>query len=80
MLAQQQPPSHVNPEDIPTTPAVGRQTWPRLFRIGEIKVDTTKREASVAGKVNPVETLEFVANTQNGMKAYESALRSTPTR
>src|SRR5881394_3981036 len=47
---------------------------PGRFQIGEIKVDTTKREASVAAKVNAVQLLEFVANTKNGMKAYESAL------
>ena len=47
---------------------------PGLFRIGEIKVDTTKHEASVPGRVNAVQILEFVANTQNGMKVYESAL------
>src|SRR5262245_2812086 len=71
----QQPviPDH-NPEKIPTTPAAVAKLGPGLFRIGEIKVDTTKREASVSGKVNAVEILEFVANTQGGLKAYESAL------
>ena len=71
----QQPviPDH-NPEKIPTTPAPVAKLGPGLFRIGEIKVDTTKREASVSGKVNAVEILEFVANTQGGLKAYESAL------
>ena len=42
--------------------------------MGEITVDTTKQEASVPGTVNAVQTLEFVANTQGGIKAYESAL------
>jgi hypothetical protein len=45
-----------------------------LFRIGQIRVDTAKREISVSGTANPVTVLEFVANTRNGMKAYESAL------
>jgi len=73
--AQQPPPiPNFSPENIPTTPASVTKLGPGLFRIGEIKVDTTKREASVPGKVNAVEILEFVANTQNGLKAYESAL------
>ena len=44
-----------------------------LFRIGNIRVDTAKREISVAGKVNRTTALEFIANTKGGMKAYESA-------
>jgi hypothetical protein len=55
-------------------PAV-EKLGPELFRLGEIRVDTAKREISVNGFINDsVETLEFVANTQNGAKAYESAL------
>ena len=73
--ARQQPPiPNFNPENIPSTPAPVAKLGPGLFQIGEIKVDTTKREASVAAKVNAVQLLEFVANTKNGMKAYESAL------
>ena len=45
-----------------------------LFRIGQIRIDTAKREVAVPGKANQVTTLEFVANTEGGMKAYESAL------
>jgi hypothetical protein len=45
-----------------------------LFRLGNIRVDTAKRELSVPGKVNPVTTLEFIANPTDGLKAYESAL------
>jgi len=75
----QQPPSPqpkvpVDPEPAPTSPPPVSKLGPNLFRIGEIRVDTAKREASVAGKVNPVQTLEFVANTRGGAKAYESAL------
>jgi hypothetical protein len=72
VLAQR--PAQINPEDIPTTPAAVAKLGPGLFRIGEIKIDTTKHEASVPGKVNAVQILEFVANTRGGMKAYESAL------
>ena len=45
-----------------------------LFRVGTIRVDTTKRELTAPGKVNPVTTLEFIANTTGGIKAYESAV------
>lgn len=45
-----------------------------LLRVGTIRVDTAKREISVGGTANDVTVLEFVANTRNGMKAYESAL------
>lgn len=44
-----------------------------LFRVGEIRVDTAKREIVVPGIVNRVTVLEFLANTRGGMKAYESA-------
>ena len=73
-FAQQLPPPIRRPEDIPTTPSSVSKLGPSLFRIGEINVDTTKREASVPGKVNAVLILEFVANTRGGLKAYESAL------
>jgi hypothetical protein len=45
-----------------------------LYRVGNIRVDTAKRELAVTGKVNPVTTLEFIANPIDGMKAYESAI------
>jgi len=73
-LAQQPPAPPPSIEDIPTTPAPVSKLGPGLFKIGEIKVDTSKNEASVPGKVNAVQTLEFVANTRGGLKAYESAL------
>jgi hypothetical protein len=47
---------------------------PNLFALGQVRVDTAKREVSVPGRANNVTVLEFVANTRNGMKAYESAL------
>jgi hypothetical protein len=70
----QQPQRSVDPETIPMTPPSVTKLGPGLFKIGEITVDTTKREASMAGKVNAVQLLEFVANTRGGLKAYESAL------
>lgn len=46
-----------------------------VFRVGTIEVDTLKKEMAVGGHVNDnVTTLEFVANTAGGVKAYESAL------
>lgn len=46
-----------------------------LYRVGNIRVDTARGEISVAGTVNrDVTTLEFIANTRGGLKAYESAL------
>jgi hypothetical protein len=45
-----------------------------LFRVGAIRVDTSKREIAVPGSVNQVQVLEFLANTKGGAKAYESAL------
>src|SRR5688572_13346036 len=47
---------------------------PGLFRIGNIRIDTGKREISVNGVVNEARTLEFIAGTKGGFKNYESAL------
>lgn len=47
---------------------------PDLYRVGAIKVDTARRELTVAGTLNQVTVLEFVANARGGMKAYETAL------
>lgn len=45
-----------------------------LFRIGNIRVDTKKREVTLTGTLNTVTVLEFVANSRGGLKAYESAI------
>lgn len=45
-----------------------------LYRLGQLRIDTAKNQVTATGKVNPVATLEFVANTRGGMKAYESAI------
>ena len=72
--AQQQPakPSPIHP-DTPKPPAITKLSA-TTFRIGENTIDTAARTVSVTGTVNDVTTLEFVANTINGAKAYESAL------
>ena len=46
-----------------------------VYRVGNIEVDTVKKEMTVGGKINDnVTVLEFVANTIGGQKAYESAV------
>lgn len=57
----------------PEKPAPIEKLGPTSYRIGKLRVDTAKREVSAPGTVNPVTVLEFVANTPQGVKAYESA-------
>jgi hypothetical protein len=47
---------------------------PNLLRVGNVNVDTAKKEVSVKGVINQVETLEFIVNPKGGAKAYESAI------
>ncbi|HUK37132.1 MAG TPA: YdjY domain-containing protein [Vicinamibacterales bacterium] len=73
-LAGQAPPNVQNRNAI-TKPAPVEKLSPTQYRLGNVRVDTATREVSVSGKVNPdVHTLEFVANTQDGWRAYESAV------
>jgi len=65
--AQQPPPPAAQ------NPAVER-LGKNLLRVGKVKVNTATREVSVAGTINAVTTLEFLANPPKGLKAYESAL------
>jgi hypothetical protein len=44
------------------------------YTVGRLHVDTAKREVTASATVNDVKILEFVANTADGFKAYESAL------
>ena len=57
----------------PEKPAPVEKLGPTTYRIGKMQVDTAKREVVLPGTVNPVTVLEFVANTPQGIKAYESA-------
>lgn len=57
----------------PAEPVIERLANDQV-RVDRITVDVKKREVSVAGVVNDVTVLEFVANTRGGAKAYESAL------
>lgn len=55
-------------------PAKVERLGPNLLRLGMVRVDTAAREVSVPGHINDVPVLEWVANTQGGFKAYESAV------
>src|SRR5689334_12533908 len=61
-----------------TTPAKAapiEKVGTNQYRLGKVRVDAGKLEVSVSGKVNPnVMTLEFIANTKDGWRAYESAV------
>ena len=62
---------------VPQAPATSAVQKLRdgLYRVGTITVDIAKKELTVACSINSdVTTLEFVANTRGGNKAYESAL------
>jgi hypothetical protein len=69
----QQPPVYNPPTTMPA-PAPVEKTGDNTYRIGEMQLDTRKKELVVPGSVNDVAVLEFVANTLGGFKAYESAL------
>ncbi len=59
----------------PPQPPSVEKIGDNLFRIGQITIDAAARQVSVPGRVNEnVLQLEFIANTQGGHKAYESAL------
>lgn len=67
--------AQVPPENKPpTAPSPVERLGPTTLRIGNVRVDTEKREISVSGKVIEIHNLEFVAVTKGGFKAYESAL------
>ncbi|HEX6164788.1 MAG TPA: YdjY domain-containing protein [Vicinamibacterales bacterium] len=75
-IGAQQTPAKPSPID-PSTPAPAAVTKlsATTYRIGEMTVDTAARTLTVPGTVNEgVSTLEFVANTVRGAKAYETAL------
>ena len=62
------------PPPKPQLPAgMVQKTGPHSFLINGLRVDTAKREVVADGTINDVTVLEFVANTRNGFKAYESA-------
>ena len=68
VAAQETPPAGT-PKGAPI-----ERLGPNLLRVGNVNVDTAKKEVSVKGVVNQVETLEFIVNPKGGAKAYESAI------
>lgn len=74
-VAQQVPETQRGPYFGPLpAPSPAERIGRDLVRIGTIVVDTAKKELSVAGVINDVQVLEFLANTKGGWKAYESAM------
>src|SRR5689334_22952381 len=69
---QSKPPSPLHPNTPKPAPVVKLSAT--TYRLGEVTIDTAAKTLSVPGTVNDVPTLEFIANTMNGGKAYESAL------
>jgi hypothetical protein len=68
------PPSQAPAQQPKPAPRPVEKIRDGVFRVGTIEVDTIKKEARVNGVVNSdVTTLEWVANTKGGAKAYESA-------
>lgn len=83
VAAQQQPPPQMklpkvppvyNPPTTMTAPAPVEKLGGDSYRIGEMHLDTKKKELVVPGTLNDVPVLEFIANTVGGFKAYESAM------
>ena len=70
-MAPSPPPRAVPP---PTAAAPAERLGPNLLRVGNIRIDTAKKEISVSGTSNNVQVLEFIASTKGGFKGYESAL------
>jgi len=76
LLAQQTPPPPPRSPFLGPAPAPApvERLGPDQLRVGNIRIDMSRRELTVNGVVNEVQTLEFLANTKGGFKAYESAL------
>ena len=59
----------------PAKAAPAEKIGSNRYRLGAVTADLGAREVSVAGTVNAdLTTLEFIANTEGGAKAYESAI------
>jgi len=55
-------------------PARVEKLGPDTLRVGNVRIDTARKEISVKGVVTDANILEFIAATKGGRKAYESAL------
>ncbi len=54
--------------------AMAQKIDDNTYAIGQMRIDVRRRELTVPARVNDTSTLEFVANTRGGAKAYESAI------
>lgn len=70
------PPKINSPQPPPAGPDAVEKLGNGQFRVGTVRVDTTRKEVSVPGVVNDVSVLEFLANTKGGFKSYESAIET----
>jgi hypothetical protein len=71
------PPQNLPPGMVPPqrkVPPPIKKISENLLQLGNILVDTQKKEITVPGRALPDQTLEFVATTKGGMKSYESAI------
>ena len=69
------PPPPLSPEERALEkPAPIKKLGAGLVSIGNIIVDTAKKEVTVPGRILRDQTLEFLATTKRGMKSYESAM------
>lgn len=58
----------------PTAPAAIEKLSATVYRVGNVQIDTDRKEVTASGVVNDVQILEFIANTKGGYKAYESLI------
>ena len=68
-----------DPAGPPRSPDPVERLGPNLLRVGNIRIDTAKKEISVRGTANNAHVLEFIASTKGGFKGYESALELDTT-
>ena len=73
LVAQLQGPKNSG-DSVTPAPSPVERLGPDRLRIGNIQIDSSKKELSVQGRVNSARVLEFLACTKGGFKAYESAL------
>lgn len=70
---RQNPPQPPVPAQNKSAPAV-KKISDTLSQVGNILVDSNKKEITVTGRALSDRTLEFLAATKGGTKTYESAL------
>jgi hypothetical protein len=72
-VSVQNPPG-IPGQSKPAEPPQPKKIGENLLQLGNIIVDTQKREVSVSGTVHPDQTLEFLVATKGGLKNYESVI------